>query len=169
MRSPESVELPEVRELLTKCWMTHDAMWFLHCIQECGIEKANRINKAAVNSMARIEVKRIMKLFEVEKIGAFEDLRQFLEAVESVVKADFMKFRTSFPRENLLRWDMLKCFAYEGVKRIGALDVYQCGIFDRVQGWFEGMGVEYMVTPIEEGCMMHKQGVCFREFELRFR
>jgi hypothetical protein len=44
----------------------------------------------------------------------------------------------------------------------------ECGIFDRDQGWFEGMGVEYTVSPIEEGCMMHKKGACFREFEFRY-
>jgi hypothetical protein len=168
MRSPESVGLPELREVLTKCWMTHDAMWFLYCSHECGIEKANRINKAAVNSMARIEVKRLMKLFEVERIGTFQDLRHFLEAMEVVIKPDFMKFHTSFPRENLLRWDMTECFAYEGVKKVGAIDVYQCGIFDRVQGWLEGMGIQYTVSPDVEGCMMHQRGVCFREFEFRF-
>jgi hypothetical protein len=168
VRSPGSVGLSELRELLTKCWMTHDAMWFLFCTHECGIEKANQINKAAVNSMARIEVKRLMKFFEVERIDTFETLRQFLEAAQVVVKPDFMKFHTSFPRENLLRWDMLECFAFEGVKKIGAIDVYECGIFERVQGWFEGMGVEYTVSPKVEGCMMHQKGVCFREFDFHF-
>jgi len=53
-------------------------------------------------------------------------------------------------------------------RRIGAVDVYECGIFGRVQGWVEGMGVEYTVGPKEEGCMMHKKGACFREFEIPF-
>jgi|WetSurMetagenome_2_1015567.scaffolds.fasta_scaffold106307_2 hypothetical protein len=28
-----------LKKLLIKCRMTHDAMWFYHCLQECGIEK----------------------------------------------------------------------------------------------------------------------------------
>ena len=41
----------ELKELLIKGWMTHDGMWFYHCLQECGIEKTNRINKAAIRAM----------------------------------------------------------------------------------------------------------------------
>ena len=32
----------EVRELLTKGWMTHDAMWLICSIEEFGIETANK-------------------------------------------------------------------------------------------------------------------------------
>ena len=46
------LETKELKELLIKCWMTHDAMWFYHCLQECGIEKTNRINRAAVKAVA---------------------------------------------------------------------------------------------------------------------
>ena len=51
----------ELRELLTKGWMTHDAMWFMHTIQDLGIETANKINIAAVRSMSMIEIKRLQK------------------------------------------------------------------------------------------------------------
>ena len=33
------LEKNELKELLNKNWMTHDAMWFYNCLQECGIEK----------------------------------------------------------------------------------------------------------------------------------
>lgn len=29
----------ELKELLNKGWMTHDAMWFYNCLQEFGIER----------------------------------------------------------------------------------------------------------------------------------
>lgn len=44
----------------------------------------------------------------------------------------------------------------------------ECGIFDRVEGWLEGMGIRYPVTPQVEGCMMHTDGCCNREFRLKF-
>ena len=50
------IEKNDLRELLVKGWMTHDAMWLYHCFQECGMEKTNRINKAAVQSMSAIEI-----------------------------------------------------------------------------------------------------------------
>ena len=48
------------------------------------------------------------------------------------------------------------------------IDQYQCGIFERVKGWLDGLGVEYTITPEVEGCMMHTDGQCFREFHFSF-
>jgi hypothetical protein len=44
------LEKKELKELLTKCWMTQDAMWFHHCMQGCGIEKMNRSNRSTCRS-----------------------------------------------------------------------------------------------------------------------
>ncbi|MFX0137893.1 MAG: DUF6125 family protein, partial [Candidatus Hodarchaeota archaeon] len=63
----KSLNQKELKELLIKCWMTHDGMWFYHCLKECGIEKTNKINKSAVKSMAKIEIKRIIKAFNLGK------------------------------------------------------------------------------------------------------
>ena len=52
----------ELKEILIKNWMTHDAMWFYHCLQECGIERTNKINKAAVRAMAMIEISLFQKI-----------------------------------------------------------------------------------------------------------
>jgi hypothetical protein len=59
------LEKNELKELLNKGWMTHDAMWFLNCMKECGIEQTNKINKAAVRDMAAIEIKRHQKALGV--------------------------------------------------------------------------------------------------------
>jgi len=53
------IETKQLKELLNKGWMTHDAMWFYNSYQEVGIEATNRINRAAVKAMAAIEIKRI--------------------------------------------------------------------------------------------------------------
>ena len=70
----------ELQELILKCWMTHDAMWFYHCLQEFGIEQANKLNKAAIKGLAAIEIERIRKAFEIEKIENFEDAKRLMEA-----------------------------------------------------------------------------------------
>ena len=163
-----SVDREELKEILHKNWMTHDAMWFVHCLQECGIEKTNKINKAAVKSMSRIEIKRIAKALDVGGITNFEELKAFFDGVQDVVKADFMNFEYDFPEENSLHMEMRQCFAHDGIKRIGAIDTYQCGIFDRIQGWFEGMGISYTVTPEVTVCMMHEQGRCHRDYRFEF-
>ena len=61
----------ELKELLNKCCMTHDAMWFYNCLQECGIEKTNKINRAAVKAMAAVEIKRLKKAVGVDNLETF--------------------------------------------------------------------------------------------------
>ena len=36
--------------------MTHDRIWVYHYQQEYGIEKANKINRAAIKSLAKREI-----------------------------------------------------------------------------------------------------------------
>ena len=57
----------ELIDLLNRCWMTHDGVWFYHCLQEFGIEKANHLNKAAIKSLAPIEIERIKKALGIDK------------------------------------------------------------------------------------------------------
>jgi hypothetical protein len=140
----------ELKEILIKNWMTHDAMWFYHCLQECGIERTNKINKAAIRSMAAIEIKRIQKAVDIDNVETFEDLKSLVDAAFDVLKGDFMDF------------------AYNGVKQLSVLDRYQCGIMERVCGWFDGVGIKYSVSPPMEGCMMHTDGKCFRDFTFNF-
>ena len=164
----KTLEKNELKEVLIKNWMTHDAMWFYHCLQECGIEKTNKINKAAVRAMGIIEIRRIQKAVGIEKVTTFEDFESLLEAAWDIVKGDFMKSSFSLPAKDVVRADFEKCFAYEGIKQIGAIEKYQCGIFERIYGWFDGMGMKYSVSPQVEGCMMHTDGKCFREITFTF-
>jgi hypothetical protein len=164
----KSLTKKELKEILIKNWMSHDAMWFYHCLQECGIEKTNKINKAAVRAMGIIEIRRIQKAVGIDKVETFEDLQSLMEATWSIIKGDFMKLFTSFPSENTLHSGMERCFAYEGIKQIGAIEQYQCGIFERIYGWFDGLGIKYSVSPKVEGCMMHTDGKCFRDISFTF-
>ena len=160
----KSLNNKELKELLFKSWMTHDGMWFFHCLHECGIEKTNKINKAASRSLGTVEIKRFKKALSIENIKTFKELKQFIDKVIPIVKADFMKFSYDFSKENELYFEMQQCFAYDGIKRIGVLDQYICGIYDRIEGWFEGLGIKFKVTPQIDGCLMHKGEKCIRNF-----
>ena len=159
----KSLKKDELKEILIKNWMSHDATWFYNCLQECGIEKTNKINKAAVRAMGMIEIKRIQKALGMDKVETFEDFKLLSDATWGIVKGKFMKFSYSYPAKNVLRGGFESCFAYEGIKQIGAIEQYQCGIFERIYGWFDGIGMKYSVSPQVEGCMMHSEGRCFRE------
>jgi hypothetical protein len=159
-----TVKPEEVKELIIKCWMTHDGMWFMNCVQECGIEKANKVNKAAIRSLAPIEVKRVQKACGLENIQTFQELLQFLDAAQETVIGDFMGFGYHVPSENALHFGIESCFAHDGMKRIGVSETYECGIFTRIEAWFETLGIAYTVTPEVTGCMMVTEGRCFRDY-----
>lgn len=164
----KSLDKKDLKELLTKCWMTHDGMWFYHSIQECGIQKANAINKAAIRSLAPVEIARIRKAFSIGSVESPQDLEAVILAGKQSVIGDFMKFNFQFRPEGGLHVEAERCFAYEGMKRIGAIDQYECGIFERIQAWFDCLNVRYQVEPLVSGCMMHQEGRCYRDYDLAF-
>ena len=100
------VEKKEIRDLLGKGWLTHDGMWFYNTYQELGIEKANVLNRAAIRSLAPIEIKRVKKVLGKggERFETFEEFKDFmLDALEMILpNSVFEKFRLSTSSKNLL-------------------------------------------------------------------
>jgi len=163
MRTIQNVSQKEIIDLLGKCWMTHDGMWFFHCLQEFGIETTNRINKSAIKALAPIEIKRIKHLLgmknEIETFGGFKLF--FTEACKLMVP-EFMNVSFSFPGENRLAWvfNHQKCFAYEGIKKLGAIDKYECGVLYRIKCWLDALEIENKFDPEIDKCNMHFNGNC---------
>jgi Family of unknown function (DUF6125) len=165
MKLPEKDEL---KDLLVKGWMTHDAMWFYNCLQECGIEKTNRINKAAIRDMAAIEIKRMQKAVGAGQVNTFKEFKRFFDMAMEIATGKFMKYAYSSPAHNIIHSEWKSCFAYEGVKALGAIDRYECGIMLRIDTWLDTLGIKYEVTPKVTGCMMHTDGKCFRDYRFFF-
>lgn len=163
----EKLEKQELIELLNKNWMTHDAMWFRMCLKEVGIEKTNLINKAAVREMAKIEARRILKVLDVKSVNSMDKLKSFFENSFHLIKADFMKFQGVF-NENTLTWATKTCFAHDGIQRLGIIDQYECGIFERLHGWFEELNIDYTFEPKSDGCLMYENGKCTKTFSFEF-
>jgi Family of unknown function (DUF6125) len=167
MKTIEQIGVKALKEHLIKNWMTHDGMWFYHCLQAFGIEEANRLNKAAIKSLAAIELKRARTLFGLDKdsVDTFDDLKDIIDAAFTVSKGDFMTFTYTFPEKNILRWEWVgqDCFAYQGMQRLGVIDRYECGVLYRVLCWIENTGVRYSASQEVEGCLMHTGGKCTGE------
>ncbi|MFX1494674.1 MAG: DUF6125 family protein [Promethearchaeota archaeon] len=162
------LDFEDIKEIIIKNWMTHDGMWFYHCAKECGIEKTNKINRSAVRSMAKVEIQRLKKALCIEQIESFEEFREFLRKTFSIVKAKFMDFDYEFPNNNALIFTMNNCFAYNGIKRMGYIEKYNCGIFERLKGWFDELNVRYDMIPQINGCMMAERNMCYRKFLFHF-
>ena len=101
----EKINKTDLKELFSKNWLTHDAIWYGNCVFDQGPEVANRLNKKAVRSMAAIEIKRIMKLMGIPRtatITNFDELAEIIETAVLLVQTNFMKFDFSFPKKNVL-------------------------------------------------------------------
>jgi hypothetical protein len=168
MRAPEELSRKEITDLLHKGWMSHDGLWFYHCLRELGIEKANKLNKAAIQSLAPLEMKRLKKLLGVEKIETFEEFKTLFTGGFELLIADFMNARMTFPEKNVFHWEFLpqQCFAYKGMQNMGVIEGYECGVVYRVECWIASLGVQYTIDPPVEKCMMHAKGICAGDFRL---
>lgn len=164
MNALEQMDKKALKELLSKGWLTHDAMWFALVMRELGVERANELNKAAVVSMSAFEVRRLKKAlgFGESRIESFAELGTFLDGAFDLLIPDFMRFRYSMDEHNVLRWEWEKdeCFAYKGVKRLGIPGQYRCGVMLRVESWLTGLGVAYTMEPSVDLCLMHTRGEC---------
>ena len=160
----------QLKELLVKCWMTHDGSWYYNCVKEFGIETANRLNKAAIKALSPIEMRRVMKAQGLDdiKIESFEQLKDFIDNGFSILKGDFMKFNYTFPKHNVLHWEMDKCFAYEGMKRIGVKEKYECGLIYRLCCWLDVIDVNYTLEPKISECLLHSQEICVGDLIFSF-
>lgn len=168
----DKIEKKDIRDLLGKGWLTHDGMWFYHTYRQLGIEKANILNRAAIRPLAPIEMKRTKKLLGVcgEKIVACEELKDFmLDALELILpRSVFEKFHISTTSEDLLHWEWEtgECFAYKGMKQIGIIDDYRCGVMYRIECWLQALGINYSIDPEIDKCIMHEKGACIGEIRV---
>ena len=166
MSALDRIDKKGIRDLLGKGWLTHDGMWYYHAYQELGIEKANKLNRAAIKSIAPIEVNRVKKAlgFSEESISSFKDIEGFMNSALEIILPNsvFKRLELSASQKNILHWEWEKgeCFAYKGMKMIGIIDEYHCGVMYRIECWFEAMGIKFSINPKLKKCIMHEKGVC---------
>lgn len=163
MPALEKMTKTELKELLSKNWMTHDAMWFFNACNELGIDTANKLNKNAIKMLAPFEVGRMMEMMGVEKekqFRSFEELKEFFIQAFDMILPKFMNVKFSFPEDNVIQWEWVKCFAFDGTSRMGVVDRYECGVMYRIQCWLDTLKISYDLQPPIKGCLMHSEGTC---------
>jgi hypothetical protein len=169
MRRAGNISQEETVELLNKCWMTHDGMWFFHCLQNLGIDATNKINKAAIKSLSAIEIARIRKILDCfEPLETFDAFKNFFSEATSLMIPDFMNVTFSFPEKNIMTWQFNheKCFAYAGVKRLGAIEKYECGVLYRIKCWLDEFTIKHAFFPEIGRCHMQNSGDCSGKIQL---
>ncbi|MFX1569052.1 MAG: DUF6125 family protein [Promethearchaeota archaeon] len=158
----DQLEKHELKELLVKCWMTHDGAWFYNCGREFGVDTANKLNKAAIKNLSTIEMQRIKKAmgWEKVKIETFEQIKEFIINGFSILKGDFMDFEYSFPENNRMHWEMNQCFAYKGMQMFGFSKQYECGVIYRVSCWLDALGIKHKIEPEIDKCLLNSREIC---------
>lgn len=164
----EELDKETLRDSLNANWMTHDAVWFSNCIEQVGIHTANSVNKASVRMMARAEAKRLRRVLQIRKVETFDQLQAFISTAFHVIRGNFMNFEVHFEPPSTIVWKVPRCFAYEGVKRLGHIENYTCGIVDRLAGWLDELNISYEMVPAFHGCLKHTDGQCEMRFAVHF-
>ena len=158
----------DLKEVLSKNWLTHDAMWFALSVESIGIEKTNEINKKAARNMAIVEAKRLSKVLKIENISSIKELITFMDKAFAIIVGEFMKGSYKQEDDNKLIFETKKCFAYEGVSKIGVIGDYDCGIFERIEGWFDFFKIHYSKETDEAKCLMYLRGDCVKVYTFDF-
>jgi hypothetical protein len=57
------------------------------------------------------------------------------------------------------------CFAHKGMEKTGVLSEYECGIFVRIEGWFDAMGLKYSRDQDLSRCLKYKGQECVIAYE----
>ena len=169
MQTVENITQRETIDLLNKCWMTHDGMWFFHCLQEFGIEATNKINKSAIKSLSAIEIARVKKAIGIDgQITNFNEFKAFFSEASKLMIPEFMNVTFYYSDKNKMKWEFKKgkCFANKGIKMIGAIEKYECGVLYRIKCWLDSLCIKHRFNPDIGLCMMHHTGDCSGEIHL---
>ncbi len=158
---------PEERErLIIKCWMSHDARWFMAVAQEFGIEAANRLNRVAARGVGKAEAPRVLRALELPPVATVEDYLPVQEIFIGLFGPDPFDYQVIEIGDGTFELRIQRCFAHENVTRAGVADVYECDIPARMTGWLEALGVKYELPPTPGKCPKAQGRACVYTFRL---
>ncbi|HLB26700.1 MAG TPA: DUF6125 family protein [Dehalococcoidia bacterium] len=157
----------EEREaLLVRCWMSHDARWFMAVAQAYGLEAAGRLNQVASHEEGKAEAHRIMRVLGIPPSETADDYLLLQETIIGLLGPELLEYQVVSAGDDSFEVRVQRCFAHENVARAGVADTYECGIFARVTGWLEAAGLKYEMTPSLGKCHKAAGRECVYSFKL---
>jgi hypothetical protein len=158
---------PEDREaLLIKCWMSHDARWFMAVAAACGVEVASRLNQVAAREEGKVEARRLARRLGLPPVANVRDYLAAQETFISLLGPDLLDYTIRETGEDGFEIGVQRCFAYDNVSRAGIGEQYLCGIIPRLLGWFEALGLKAEATPAPEKCLKVQGRECVYAFRV---
>jgi len=160
---------PPGREaLLIKCWMSHDARWFMAVASEYGMEAANRLNRVAAHDVGEVEARRIARALELPAARTVDDWLLTQEILLDFLGPDLADYQMTKIGSDAFQVDVQRCFASEHAVRAGISDSYECGMFARITGWADALSVGYEISPPLGRCLKAQGEECCHQVTLRF-
>lgn len=157
---PKSFSREELRSILIRNWMTHDALWYGEAAAKFGMAEASPMNLRVCRKLGKIECGRVMKAVEAASPRNIDEYRDLFETVWRVFVPDFMEFKVEYPGDDTQVFHISECFAHRGMEKAGTIADYECGIFERIEGWFDAMGLDYTRKPDLSRCLKFKGQEC---------
>ena len=157
----------EREALLIKCWMSHDARWFMTVAREYGMEVANRLNQAAAHEIGKVEARRIVRALELPPLTTVDEYLLAQEVFIGLLGPELLDYEVTKVGDEAWQIRVLRCFANENAVRAGVADAYDCGIFARTTGWLEALGLDYEMAPPLGRCQKVGGRECAYTFRLK--
>ena len=130
------------KDLLRRCWLWHDARWFAAVAGEFGMEAANRINRKNVRALGQVEMRRLMKAHGVERVDDVAGAMELYDAGRDLyVPPSLMDADVSPVAANAYDVTFRRCYVHENITRAGIAELYDCAVFERIQGWHDAWGL----------------------------
>jgi hypothetical protein len=159
----------QLKDILIKNWMTHDALWYREVAAKFGMVEASPMNLRVCRELGQIEFGRLMKVVQAPAPACIEEYQKLFELGKQVFFPDFISVEICFPGNDSQVFQISDCFAHRGMKKLGLLAGYECGIFERLEGWFDAMALRYTRTPDLSRCLKFQGKECKVTVQFHFK
>lgn len=166
--SGRKLEGEDLRVFLVNNWMTHDALWYGEVASRFGMAEASPMNLRVCRSLGKIEFKRFLKATGASRPDGMRALREMFDQAWRVFVPPAFDGEVDFRADDTMVMKNAECFAHKGMVRAGLIGEYECGIFERIEGWFDAMGLDYTRTPDLSRCLKYKGEECVVTIQFRF-
>ncbi|MEM3564379.1 MAG: DUF6125 family protein [Candidatus Jordarchaeaceae archaeon] len=138
----DRISAEEREKILRINWWSHDGRWYLYTGREVGFEAANRLNMLVNKSIGKAEMKRLLETLKIDPNRAAEYFFEIIETVSNLYTKDVFEVE-GLTKENENTWiyRIKNSPCYEGTKKAGILNLYQCACYKRAEGWAEACGL----------------------------
>jgi len=164
----QKISREQLRSLLIKNWMAHDGLWYGEVAAAYGMAEASPMNIRVCRKLGQVEFRRLMKMFEKPAPKNMTEYRELFDLGREAFFPDFVTVRVEYPGNDNQDFHFDDCFAHRAMMKTGLLPEYECGIFERVEGWFDAMGLSYTRSPDLSRCLKLEGGPCDITVQFRF-